>query len=82
MLPLPMPGNCSEQLRLDKLRNVIILVSYCKFTPDIVRALYQGVRMPIFEFKCSKCEEFFELLLMGEDKQVIAERLRSLGYVG
>jgi len=24
--------------------------------------------MPIYEFKCLKCEEFFELLVMGEDK--------------
>jgi len=22
--------------------------------------------MPIFEFKCSQCEEFFEVLLMGD----------------
>ncbi len=25
--------------------------------------------MPIFEFKCSKCEEFFELLVMGDDEK-------------
>ncbi|MBA4366236.1 MAG: zinc ribbon domain-containing protein, partial [Desulfobacterium sp.] len=25
--------------------------------------------MPIFEFKCSKCEEFFELLVMGNDEK-------------
>ena len=24
--------------------------------------------MPIYEFKCLKCEEFFELLVMGGDK--------------
>ena len=24
--------------------------------------------MPIFEFKCSKCEEFFEVIVMGSDK--------------
>ena len=23
--------------------------------------------MPIFEFKCSKCEEFFEVIVMGSD---------------
>lgn len=23
--------------------------------------------MPIYEFKCLKCEEFFELLVMGQD---------------
>jgi len=23
--------------------------------------------MPIFEFKCSKCEEFFEVIVMGAD---------------
>ena len=25
--------------------------------------------MPIYEFKCSKCEEFFELLIMSKDKE-------------
>ncbi len=24
--------------------------------------------MPIFEFKCTKCEEFFEVIVMGSDK--------------
>ncbi len=24
--------------------------------------------MPIYEFKCSKCEEFFEVIVMGSDK--------------
>ncbi len=24
--------------------------------------------MPIYEFKCSKCEEFFEVIVMGADK--------------
>ena len=23
--------------------------------------------MPIFEFKCNKCEEFFEVIVMGSD---------------
>ena len=23
--------------------------------------------MPIYEFKCSKCEEFFEVIVMGSD---------------
>ncbi len=26
--------------------------------------------MPIYEFKCSKCEEFFELLFMSESDDV------------
>ncbi len=26
--------------------------------------------MPIYEFKCSKCEEFFELLVMKNEDQV------------
>ncbi|QTA86342.1 FmdB family zinc ribbon protein [Desulfonema magnum] len=26
--------------------------------------------MPIYEFKCSKCEEFFELLIMNTDEEV------------
>jgi len=25
--------------------------------------------MPIYEFKCSKCEEFFELLVMGSNDE-------------
>jgi len=27
--------------------------------------------MPIFEFKCSKCEEFFEVIVMGSDDRDI-----------
>jgi putative FmdB family regulatory protein len=27
--------------------------------------------MPIFEFKCSKCEEFFEVIVMGSDDEKI-----------
>ena len=26
--------------------------------------------MPIYEFKCLKCDEFFEMLVMGEDKEL------------
>lgn len=26
--------------------------------------------MPIYEFKCLKCEEFFELLVMNQDEEV------------
>lgn len=26
--------------------------------------------MPIYEFKCLKCQEYFELLLMSQDKEV------------
>ncbi len=25
--------------------------------------------MPIYEFKCSKCEEFFEIIVMGSQKE-------------
>ena len=25
--------------------------------------------MPIFEFKCTKCEEFFEVIVMGSDNE-------------
>ncbi len=25
--------------------------------------------MPIFEFKCSECEEFFEVIVMGSDDE-------------
>ncbi len=25
--------------------------------------------MPIFEFKCTECEEFFEVIVMGSDKE-------------
>lgn len=29
--------------------------------------------MPIYEFKCSKCEEFFELIVMGSnDNDIVA----------
>ncbi|RLC23562.1 MAG: zinc ribbon domain-containing protein [Deltaproteobacteria bacterium] len=27
--------------------------------------------MPIYEFKCSKCEEFFEVIVMGSNKNDI-----------
>ncbi len=27
--------------------------------------------MPIFEFKCSKCEEFFEVIVMGSDDDTV-----------
>ncbi len=27
--------------------------------------------MPIYEFKCSKCEEFFEVIVMGSDEDKI-----------
>ncbi|OQY60453.1 MAG: FmdB family transcriptional regulator [Desulfobacteraceae bacterium 4572_88] len=26
--------------------------------------------MPIYEFKCSKCEDFFELLVMGDNDEM------------
>lgn len=27
--------------------------------------------MPIYEFKCTKCEEFFEVIVMGSDENKI-----------
>jgi len=34
--------------------------------------------MPIFEFKCSQCEEFFEVLLMGDqDNEVQCPKCES-----
>ena len=27
--------------------------------------------MPIYEFKCTKCEEFFEVIVMGSDNKEI-----------
>lgn len=35
--------------------------------------------MPIYEFKCSKCEEFFELIFMGPDdnKQIVCPKCHS-----
>ena len=29
--------------------------------------------MPIYEFKCSKCEEFFELIVMGSNEKDIVK---------
>ena len=28
--------------------------------------------MPIYEFKCSKCEEFFEVIVMGSDDKIVS----------
>ena len=34
--------------------------------------------MPIFEFKCSACEEFFEVLVMGDqDREVQCPKCKS-----
>lgn len=35
--------------------------------------------MPIFEFKCTKCEEFFEVIVMGadEDRDVKCPKCKS-----
>jgi len=35
--------------------------------------------MPIFEFKCSKCEEFFEVIVMGsdEDRKINCPKCKS-----
>ena len=42
------------------------------------RLLSKEVHMPIFEFKCSQCEEFFEVLVMGDqDKEVQCPRCES-----
>jgi len=38
--------------------------------------------MPIYEFKCSKCEEFFEVIVMGSknDDTVCCPKCRSTEY--
>lgn len=37
--------------------------------------------MPIFEFKCSDCEEFFEVLVMGDqDKEVQCPKCQSHSF--
>ncbi len=38
--------------------------------------------MPIYEFKCSKCEEFFELLVMknDDDKEVKCPKCDSMEF--
>jgi putative FmdB family regulatory protein len=38
--------------------------------------------MPIFEFKCLKCEEFFEVIVMGsnDDKGVNCPKCKSLEF--
>ncbi len=37
--------------------------------------------MPIFEFKCSDCEEYFEVLVMGEqDKEVQCPKCQSNSF--
>ena len=34
--------------------------------------------MPIFEFKCTACEEFFEIIVMGsDDKEVACPKCQS-----
>ena len=35
--------------------------------------------MPIYEFKCSKCEEFFEVIVMGsdDDNEVACPKCKS-----
>ena len=34
--------------------------------------------MPIYEFKCSKCEEFFEVIVMGsDDKDICCPKCKS-----
>ncbi|MCG8637318.1 MAG: zinc ribbon domain-containing protein [Desulfobacterales bacterium] len=35
--------------------------------------------MPIFEFKCTKCEEFFEVIVMGsdDDKELNCPKCKS-----
>jgi putative FmdB family regulatory protein len=35
--------------------------------------------MPIYEFKCSKCEEFFEVLVMGseDDNEITCPKCKS-----
>ena len=38
--------------------------------------------MPIFEFKCSKCEAFFEVIVMGseDDKQIDCPKCKSTEF--
>ena len=37
--------------------------------------------MPIYEFKCTKCEAFFEVIVMGsEDKQIDCPECRSTEF--
>ena len=38
--------------------------------------------MPIYEFKCSKCEEFFEVIVMGSNKNDIVScpKCESMEY--
>ncbi|OQY51884.1 MAG: FmdB family transcriptional regulator [Desulfobacteraceae bacterium 4572_89] len=39
--------------------------------------------MPIFEFKCSKCEEFFEVIVMGsndDDTVINCPKCKSLEF--
>lgn len=35
--------------------------------------------MPIYEFKCSKCEEFFEVIVMGsgDDREISCPKCQS-----
>ena len=34
--------------------------------------------MPIYEFKCTKCEEFFEVIVMGsDDKEIGCPKCKS-----
>jgi putative FmdB family regulatory protein len=38
--------------------------------------------MPIYEFKCSKCEHFFEVIIMGsqKDETVVCPECQSAEY--
>ncbi|WDP90091.1 MAG: zinc ribbon domain-containing protein [Desulfobacter sp.] len=37
--------------------------------------------MPIYEFKCTKCEEFFEVIVMGsDDKDVNCPKCKSTEF--
>lgn len=37
--------------------------------------------MPIYEFKCTKCEEFFEVIVMGsDDKTIDCPKCRSTEF--
>ncbi len=35
--------------------------------------------MPIYEFKCLKCESFMEILVMGSDDDKVTMRCKSCG---
>ena len=39
----------------------------------------KGVDMPIYEFKCLKCEEYMEILVMGAEDNQVDMKCRKCG---